>query len=109
MSRVRTLPVVLVALACVLLLGCSGAGTKQVSSAAPPASPTPTPTSPPSPSPSPAPTTYLLTGTVDAPQCGAGYDIENAAVTVRDEHDVVIGATQTTANQAPRPAPPYGA
>jgi len=45
-----------------------------------------------------------LSVTVAAPQCGGGYDLENAAVTVRNEKGTVIGTGATGRNIAPGPA-----
>ncbi|HLZ70490.1 MAG TPA: hypothetical protein VKV26_11375 [Dehalococcoidia bacterium] len=39
----------------------------------------------------------LLFGTVSAPECNGGYQILNATVTVRDEHDTIIGTGTTDA------------
>jgi hypothetical protein len=43
---------------------------------------------------------YSLTGSITAPSCGGGHAIENAAVTIRNEKDEVVGATTTTTNVA---------
>jgi hypothetical protein len=40
-----------------------------------------------------------LTGTITAPECGGGYEIENANVDVRDQNDTLIGATTTGLDQ----------
>ena len=37
----------------------------------------------------------VIEGTLSAPDCGGGYDIEGAAVELRDEKDELIGATTT--------------
>lgn len=39
---------------------------------------------------------HTLTGTLYAGECGGGYDIKNASVTIRDENDTVIGAGTTS-------------
>ncbi|HYZ12202.1 MAG TPA: hypothetical protein VFA08_01145 [Actinomycetota bacterium] len=36
-----------------------------------------------------------ITGTLSAPECGGGYDIENASVHIRDESDKLIGSSST--------------
>lgn len=41
------------------------------------------------------PDTHPIGGVVTAPECGGGYRIAGADVTVRDEKDQVIGATTT--------------
>jgi hypothetical protein len=64
------------------------------------ASPTPSPTPPPS---------YQIAAILTATKCGGGFNVTNASVVVRDEHDTVIGAATTGDNLAPRPAPPPGA
>jgi len=87
-----------------LLAGCSGSGngkapaSNTVKAAA--ASPTPSPTPPPS---------YQIAALLTATKCGGGFNVTNASVVVRDEHDTVIGAATTGENVAPRPTPPPGA
>jgi len=39
-----------------------------------------------------------LTGTLDANECGGGFDIENSTVKVLDESGNVVGATTTSGN-----------
>jgi len=66
----------------------------------PTATPTQTPTAtavPPTPTSTPVPT-FTLMGTLQAPVCGSGYNIEYATVIVRDENSTVIGNATTSAN-----------
>jgi hypothetical protein len=41
-----------------------------------------------------------IKGSLEAPECGGGYDIEGAAVEVRDEKDKLIGAATTSFDQS---------
>jgi hypothetical protein len=43
----------------------------------------------------------VLEGSLEAPECGGGYAIENASVELRDEKDELIGATSTSADTVP--------
>ena len=47
---------------------------------------------------SPSTNEHTLTGTLEASECGGGYDIKNASVEIRDESDKLIGATTTSIN-----------
>lgn len=44
----------------------------------------------------------IIEGTLTAPECGGGYDIEGAPVELRDEKDELIGATTTGMNEPDR-------
>jgi hypothetical protein len=44
------------------------------------------------------PTTYHLTGTLSAPTCDGGYNIEYASIYVRNQSDELIGSGTTTGN-----------
>lgn len=47
-----------------------------------------------------------MDGRLIAPDCGGGYDLEDAQVTLRDESDEIIGTATTTTNRvAPLTAP----
>jgi len=47
-----------------------------------------------------------MDGRLIAPECGGGYDLEDAQVTLRDESDEIIGTATTTSNRvAPLTAP----
>jgi hypothetical protein len=39
---------------------------------------------------------FSLTGTLTAPECGGGYDLEFASVEIRDQQDRLIGSTSTS-------------
>jgi hypothetical protein len=41
---------------------------------------------------------HVLEGTLEAPECGGGYAIENANVEVRDESNTLVGAGRTGPN-----------
>lgn len=43
--------------------------------------------------------TYTIHGTITAPKCAGGFNIENAAVEVRDQDNKLIGASQTGINE----------
>jgi hypothetical protein len=43
---------------------------------------------------------HTLTGTLTAPDCGGGYDVENAAIKVTDENGHTVGAGTTSGNEA---------
>jgi hypothetical protein len=47
---------------------------------------------------SPAPTSFHLTGTLSAPTCDGGYNIEYANIYVRNQSDELIGSGTTTGN-----------
>jgi hypothetical protein len=47
-------------------------------------------------SPATAPTSYHLTGTLSAPSCDGGYNIEYANIYVRNQSDELIGSGTTT-------------
>ena len=47
---------------------------------------------------SPAPTSFHLTGTLSAPFCDGGYDIEYATIFVRNQSDELIGSGTTSSN-----------
>jgi hypothetical protein len=38
---------------------------------------------------------YKIAGTLSAPECGGGYDIENSSVQIRDQNDKLIGSAST--------------
>jgi hypothetical protein len=42
--------------------------------------------------------THDVKGSLTASECGGGYDIENAAVEIRDEKDKIIGSTTTSSD-----------
>jgi hypothetical protein len=42
--------------------------------------------------------TYELTGTLSAPECSGGFEIEGASVDVRDQNDKLIGSGTTSFN-----------
>jgi len=48
----------------------------------------------------PPPKTFQLVATLSAPECGGGYNIENAAVDIRDQNDKLIGAASTGIDEA---------
>ena len=41
-------------------------------------------------------TLFTLTGSLEAPECGGGYDIEFVSVEIRDQQDRLIGSTTTS-------------
>lgn len=47
---------------------------------------------------SPAPTSFHITGTLSAPSCDEGYNIEYANIYVRNQSDELIGSGTTTGN-----------
>jgi hypothetical protein len=73
------------------------AGFTLTAKAKPKPTPTPLPTATPTPTSTPVPT-FTLMGTLQAPVCGSGYNIEYANVIVRDENNTVIGNATTSAN-----------
>lgn len=76
-------------------LACGSSATKPAAIAAGATATVTASATPAPPTPSPEPTSFTLTGTINAPQCAAGYQIENAAVTVKNETGAIIGATTT--------------
>lgn len=60
----------------------------------------PTPTPSPTPTNTPMPT-YTLHGSLEAPECDGGYNIEEANVVVRDENNRIIGTSTTSDDVSP--------
>ena len=46
----------------------------------------------------PTPSSFHLTGTLSAPSCDGGYDIEHASIFVRNQSDELIGSSTTSGN-----------
>jgi hypothetical protein len=42
--------------------------------------------------------THVMSGRLVAPECGGGYELENAQVTLRDESGDIVGTAQTSSN-----------
>jgi hypothetical protein len=49
-------------------------------------------------SPGPLSEKHTIVGALEAPECGGGYDIENAGVEIRNETDKLIGSTTTSSD-----------
>jgi len=54
-----------------------------------------------------APKTFEIAGTISASECGGGYRIENAAVTIKNEAGTIVASSATSADIifAPTPLP----